>query len=295
MGVIAVPNISEGRDAVRISTAVEAVESSEGRVLDVHSDATHNRSVLTVAPGAEGLSPSMVELSRSLAYIDLREHEGVHPRLGGLDVCPVVPVLDAPMSEAVSAAHGIGEDLAAYTGLPVYYYGAAARRQETSRLPALRRGGLKGLIERAEGGLVPDAGPRRIDPGRGVVCVGARTCLIAFNVWLDCAEAIAKVIASQVRTAGGGPPGVRALGMAMNGRFPSQVSMNLTDPDRTGIDRAFAAVAKAADEAGAGVGCTEIVGLVPQRYLPAPDAPATGLLLEALRPLESVLPDASSS
>lgn len=288
MGLIAVPNISEGRRTGRIAAAVKTVESSGARVLDVHSDPVHNRSVLTVTAGAEGLRSSMAELARSLTYIDLRVHRGVHPRLGGLDVCPIVP-FRAPMTEAVRLARMIGEKIADLAGLPVYFYGAAALRPETRELPDLRRGGLEGLIERADGGLVPDAGPCRIDPRYGVVCVGARTCLIAFNVWLDCDEATAKRIASKVRTTGGGPPGIRALGFAMEGRSSSQVAMNLTDPDATGIEAAFAAVAGAATEAGAALAGTEIIGLVPERYLPVPGGPATRLLKEPARSLESAL------
>ncbi|MDQ3783879.1 MAG: glutamate formiminotransferase [Actinomycetota bacterium] len=288
MGLIAVPNISEGRRPGKITAALRAVEGGGGRILDVHSDPIHNRSVLTVTAGAKALCSGMIRLARALAYIDLRTHEGVHPRLGGLDICPIVP-FRASMTEAVSAAHAIGEGIAIDTGLPVYFYGTAALRTETSELPSLRRGGLQALIERADRGLAPDAGPRAIDPQRGVVCVGARTSLIAFNVWLDCSEAAARRIAARVRTSAGGPPGVRALGLAMPGPFSAQVSMNLTDPDRTGIDGAFRAVTAAAEEEGAGIAGTEIVGLVPDRYLPAPDEPATSLLMKPVRSLESAL------
>lgn len=288
MGLIAVPNISEGRRPNRIRAALIAVQGAGGRVLDVHSDPVHNRTVLTLTAEAKPLCTSMVELAAALTYVDLRTHQGVHPRLGGLDVCPLVP-FRAPMTEAVSAAHEIGEAIAIHTGLPVYFYGAAAYRTETSDLPSLRRGGLQTLIERANSGLSPDAGPRRIDPRRGVVCVGARTSLIAFNVWLDCNVATAKRIARRVRTLGSGPPGVRALGLAMPEPSSAQVSMNLIDPDRTGIDEAFAVVAAAAAEERAGIAGTEIVGLVPDRYLPAPDKPATSLLLTPVRSLESTL------
>ncbi|MBA2273625.1 MAG: glutamate formiminotransferase [Actinobacteria bacterium] len=288
MGLIAVPNISEGRRSGRIRAALGAIEGGRSRILDVHTDPVHNRSVLTLTADVKALCSSMARLARALRYIDLRTHDGVHPRLGGLDICPIVP-FRAPMTEAVRAAHAIGEGIATHAGLPVYFYGAAALREETIELPSLRRGGLHALIERADGGLVPDAGPRDINPQRGVVCVGARTCLIAFNIWLDCNEATAKRIAMQVRTTSGGLPGVRALGLALPGHSSAQVSMNLTDPDRTGIDEAFKGVATAAAEEGAGIAGTEIVGLVPDRYLPAPDEPATSLLMEPVRSLESAV------
>jgi len=288
MGLIAVPNISEGRRSDKIAAALRAVEDGGSRILDVHSDPVHNRSVLTVTAGAEALRSSMIRLARTLAYIDLRTHDGVHPRLGGLDICPIVP-FGAPMAEAVNAAHAVGKGIAIHTGLPVYFYGTAAAREETSELPLLRHGGLQALIQRADGGLTPDAGPPAIDPQRGVVCVGARTSLIAFNVWLDCNEAAAKRIAGRVRTTAGGPPGMRALGLAMEWPFSAQVSMNLTHPERTGIDEAFRAVSAASDAEEAGIAGTEIVGLVPDRYLPSPDEPAARLLIKPVRSLESAL------
>ena len=294
MSLIAVPNISEGRRLGKINDALRAVRGGGSRILDVHSDPVHNRSVLTVTSGTEALSASMVRLAQAMNYLDLRTHKGVHPRLGGLDVCPIVPFQE-PITEAVSAAHTIGAEIATRAGLPVYFYGAAALRHETSELPSLRRGGLRTLIDRANEGLKPDAGPGAIEPHRGVVCVGARTTLIAFNVWLECDEGTARRIAGRVRTANGGPPGVRAIGLAMPGSHSGQVSMNLIDPDQTGIDAAFEEVATAADEERAGVAGTEIVGLVPDRYLPAPDEPASSLLMKPVRSLESALLEALKS
>ena len=287
MGLIAVPNISEGRRSREIAGALRAIEGEGSRILDVHSDPVHNRSVLTVTSGIEALRASMVRLAQAMSYLDLRRHEGAHPWLGGLDICPIVP-FDEPMDRAVSTAHTIGESIGADAGLPVYYYGAAALRDETSELPSLRRGGLRALIERANEGLAPDAGPREIDPQRGVVCVGARTPLIAFNVWLVSSVVTAKRIAARVRTSNGGPLGVRAIGLAMPGPSSAQVSMNLIDPEQTGIDAAFEAVSAAAAAEGAGIAGTEIVGLVPDRYLPVPGEPATRLLMKPVCSLESV-------
>ena len=290
MGVIVIPNVSEGRDGARVGRLKDAVERPGARVLDVHSDADHNRSVLTVAGRDPELVASMADLARSASEIDLTTHRGVHPRLGGLDVCPAVPH-DAPMTSAVTVALAAARAIGDGAALPVYLYGAAAAAHTGAErsLPALRRGGLAGLRARAAEGMAPDFGPRDIDPARGIVCVGARDVLIAFNVFLSCPRPVAEDIARAVRAANGGPPGVRALGLALTTRGLSQVSMNLTRPEVVGIDDAFEAVATLADGAGAAVNATEIVGLVPERLLPDPSKPAARLLTRPGRSLESVL------
>jgi len=219
--------------------------------------------------------------------LDLTDRHGVHPRLGVLDVCPFVPH-EEEMSAAIESARAAGAAIATDAGLPVYLYGAAAERDATRDLPFLRRGGLKGLIRAAREGLVPDYGPGVIDQRHGVVCVGARDVLIAFNIWLRAREQVARRIAAGIRTSGGGPPGIRALGVPM-GDGLSQVTMNLIDPAVTGIDRAFELVAGAAAATGAEITATEIVGLVPERYLPDPNATAARLLMKPGRSLESVL------
>ena len=285
--VLAVPNVSEGRDRQAIAAWVGTVEAHGGFVLDVHSDATHNRSVLTVAGSERSIPEAMARLAAATASIDLSRHSGVHPRLGGLDVCPIVDE-GIGMDAAVAIARATGHAIASEAGLPVYLYGCAATRAETRELPSLRRGGLQGLRARAAGGLLPDLGPAQIDTRRGVVCVGARGPLIAFNVWLRCTVEDARAIASRVRSSGGGLPDTRALGLAM-GEELSQISMNLTRPAVTGIDDAFAAVSALAEEAGVDVVGTEIVGLPPERYLPDEDARAARLLIRPGRSLESAL------
>lgn len=286
MGLIAVPNVSEGRNAGMLERMVRAISSAGARHLDTHADATHNRAVLTVAASTQPLQDAMVALAAVCVEIDLGGHAGVHPRLGGLDVCPFVP-LDDDLSAAVEAARNAGKRIAEI-GSPVYLYGAAALRDETSRLPDLRRGGLGALIERCDAGLVPDFGPRRIDPATGVVCVGARGPLIAFNVWLQADAPTARAIASEIRDAEGGLPGVRALGFEID-HETAQVSMNLTDPSLCGIDDAFDEVRRAADRRGIEIAATEIVGLPQQRFMPDPSRAAARLLREPGRSLESVL------
>jgi glutamate formiminotransferase len=284
--LVAVPNLSEGRDAESIGSFRGAVEAGGARIADVHSDPVHNRTVITAAAAPGSLVEAMARLAEAARVIDLTAHEGVHPRVGALDVCPFV-VDEAPLPDVVEVARSAAASIAETGGLPVYLYGYAATRPECERLPDLRRGGLSGLIERNSRGLLPDFGPATIDPRRGVVCVGARGVLIAFNVWLRCGVTVARGIAGEVRSR---PDlvGVRALGLDLGGGR-AQVSMNLTQPDRTDVDRAFGAVAELAAGAGVAIEATELVGVPPQRYLPDPDAAAARLLLTPGRSLEAAL------
>ncbi len=279
MTIVAVPNVSHGANAADF---VRPVEASGARVLDLHTDPIHNRTVITATAAPAALVDAMAELAVACLSIDLTHHVGVHPRLGAFDVCPIVPHGE-PMSTAVEIARATGREIADRAGLPVYLYGKAAARPETERLPDLRRGGLAGLIERCEQGLAPDLGPRAIDPRRGVVCVGAREVLIAFNVWIRADPDVATAIAREVRS-----PYVRALGLEM-GEGLAQISMNLIAPDKVGIEEAFASVAKTCERVGVKVTATEIVGLAPERHLPGPTTRAARLLMQPGRSLESAL------
>ena len=285
MSLIAVPNVSEGRNATRLVELRTSLETSDCRVLDVHTDAVHNRSVFTITGENEDLIGGVVALARACLAMDLSVHRGIHPRLGVLDVCPFVPVHN-DMDEVTQVALEAGRAIAEEAKLPVYLYEAATR--DARSLPALRKGGIEGLIRRAEAGFAPDFGPHEIDPRRGVVCVGAREPLIAFNVLLESDEEIAKMIAGRIRTSAGGPPGIRAFGWPLSEAL-AQVSMNLTQPKETGIDDAFSLVAEEARALGAKVAGTEIVGVPPERFMPAPNKEAARLLLRPGRSLESVL------
>jgi glutamate formiminotransferase len=285
---LAIPNVSEGRNENRIEAMSKTIESGGPRVIDTHSDAVHHRTVFTVLGTPESLPRAMAELAASCSYIDLTRHIGVHPRLGRLDVCPIVG-LDEPAETAVTTAHQTGAAIHARTGLPIYFYGAAALRAATRQLPSLRAGGLKNLAERASSELPPDLGAGTIDLRAGIVCVGARDVLIAFNVWLRCDLETAKSIAANVRTSGGGPPGIRALGLRIDDRPTSQISMNLIDPATTGIDTAFAAVLGESSKINCPVVGTEIVGLIPERFLPDPNARAARLLMQPGRSLEAAI------
>jgi glutamate formiminotransferase len=288
MPLLAIPNVSEGRDLDFVRALADGIVDAGCRVLDVHSDPTHNRSVFTVTGPDDRIVSAMTDLARAASVIDLSVHRGVHPRMGGLDVCPIVPHR-RDIRDAVDVAHTVGEAIGRGAHLPVFFYGAAATREDLRDLAVIRRGGLRGLATLVASGLEPDAGPPEIDERRGVVCVGARPVLIAFNVWLGADASAARTIASQVRTADGGPVGIQALGLPIDDEPTSQVSMNLTRPSETGIDDAFAAVEKAATRMGVPITATEIVGLVPESLLPNPDKKAARLLIAPGRSVESAL------
>lgn len=275
--LVAVPNVSEGRDLDVIARLADAVRDAGARVLDVHRDAFHNRSVITMSGPPGTLVDASVALARAARTIDLSAHQGVHPRLGVLDVCPFV-IDGRPRDEVVEVARDAGIAIWQIAGIPVYLYGEAAVRPECRQLPDLRRVAHE---------LPPDFGPPRIDPRVGVACVGARGPLIAFNVWLRAGPATAMRIAGAVRSELGAG-GVRTLGLDL-GDGLTQVSMNLTDPAAAGVDRAFRAVAERAASEGVGVHATELVGLPPERFMPDPDAEAARLLKEPGRSLERVL------
>lgn len=287
MTLIAIPNVSEGRDQPRIDSLVSAVRSAGSRPLDVHSDAAHNRSVITSTGGDDRLIEGMCALASAAGYVDMQDHRGAHPALGGLDVCPFVPHDDS-MEHAVEVAREAAVAIAESTGNPVFLYGFAASSQETRELSSLRRGGLPKLRRRVRNGLVPDAGPASVDERRGVVCVGARHVLIAFNVWLRCEARIAMSIARKVRSSSGGLAGVQALGLQIDAE-QSQVSMNLIDPASFSIDDTFGAVEAEARRLGAEPHATELVGLPPERFMPDPSATAARLLVKPGRSLESAL------
>jgi len=290
MPLVAIPNVSTG-NASTLRGFEDIIRSAGAVVLDTHSDAVHDRSVLTVGGGVTALQRAMVALANAARRIDLSAQKGVHPRIGALDVCPFVPHEHTGIEMAIDVARKTGELIAEHAGVPVYLYGEAATRSTTRLLSDLRRGGLTGLRARAEQSLPPDFGPTVVKESTGVVCVGAREVLIAFNVWLRCPLEGARSIASRVREAGGGLPGVRALGFPM-GSDVAQVSMNLTAPAIAGIAEAFEAVDVEAQRLRVEVLATEIVGLPPERFQPPPLARATRLLREPGRSLEAALAEA---
>jgi glutamate formiminotransferase / 5-formyltetrahydrofolate cyclo-ligase len=259
-----VPNFSEGRDTEKISRLVAAVRAVKGvRVLGLHSDRDHNRSVLTFAGEEAAVLEAAVALAAAcISEIDLASQTGAHPRMGSLDVLPFVPLEGATLEDAVQLARQAGERIGTL-GLPVYLYEAAATAPHRGNLANVRRGGYEGLAARARDPLwQPDYGPSELDPHVGAVAVGARPFLVAFNAYLGTDDVeVARRVARRVRERDGGLPGVKALGLEVGGR--AQVSMNLTDLEETPIPVVVEAVRSAAAEHGASVESTELVGLVP--------------------------------
>jgi glutamate formiminotransferase len=291
---IAVPNVSEGRDPAAIAALADACRVPGARVVDVHSDPDHHRSVLTVVGEPLALQDAMVALAgECIDRIDLRRHRGAHPRVGALDVVPLVALEQEDVPLASEIATGLAARLGGELNLPVFLYGDVASDPQRSRPHDFRRGGVDEL-ERAveDGALVPDEGPPRLHPSAGAVLVGVRPPLIALNVWLpDGTLTEARAIAARVRESGGGPPGVRALGLYLSDAGMAQVSMNLEDYRAAPPAAAIAAVRAAAEAVGVESGDAELVGLVPREALLGPSPSA--LRIAGVRPgqiLELKLP-----
>jgi glutamate formiminotransferase len=254
---------------------VGRVIAEHARLLDIHSDADHNRSVFTlVGDDVEIVDALLAAVAVAKARIDLRLHEGVHPRIGAADVVPVVPIRPDDMERAKVAALTLAQRIGEELELPVFLYGEVGG----GRGPAFfRRGGPAGLQERVDGGeLAPDFGPRAIDPATGAVLVGARRPLIAFNVnHAGASGEAAREIAAVVRERGGGFPGVRALGLDLPRAGKAQVSMNVEDWEAAALHDILAAVEREAAAHGVEVEGSELVGLMPA----AAAAAAAGSLL----------------
>jgi glutamate formiminotransferase len=285
----AVPNVSEGRDPGAVEEIGRAFASS-ARLLDVHADADHHRSVYTLVGDEDGLVHSLVAgAARAVELIDLRLHDGVHPRVGAVDVVPLVPLAPGGMEAACRAALATADLLADELGLTIFLYGEVGH----GRRPAFfRAGGLHGLERRvADGELEPDAGPRTIDPRTGAVLVGARAPLVAYNVDLATDDAsVARAVAAAVRESTGGLPGVQAIGLRLPRAGRTQVSMNVVDLERSPVHEVYARVVAEAVARGVAVEGGELVGLVPTGVVEAAaaaGAPVPGI--DARRALEHVL------
>ena len=268
-----VPNFSEGRESEVIAKIAAAIErEKDAWVLDVHSDADHNRSVVTFVATPETVVAAAVRaIEKASELIDLRHHTGAHPRIGAADVVPFVPLRGVTMEECVEFAHAAGAQIARELNIPVYFYERAARTPERVRLERVRRKGFEELRETIsiDDSRMPDEGARRVHERAGACAVGARKILIAFNVNLKSDDVeTARRIARRVRESGGGLPSVKALGIFLKRRNQAQVSMNLTDYETTGMKEAFDAVEREAANEGVEIATSEIVGLVPEAALP---------------------------
>ena len=257
-----VPNFSEGRNRTTIDALAEALRSGGARLLDVHADEDHNRSVFTLVGSGDELVESLLAgIGRATELIDLREHEGAHPRIGAADVVPLVPLAPEDEERAREAAGRLAVRVGQELGLPVFLYGALGE----GRGPAFfRQGGLDELQRRVDTGeLAPEHGPSRLSDSAGAVLVGVRRPLIAFNVNLRGTLDAAREIAARVRETGGGFPGVRALGLELPSAGLVQVSMNVEDWEAAQLHSIVAEVERQAAEHGAEVAGSELVGLMP--------------------------------
>ena len=267
----AIPNVSEGRRPDVVEALAAAVGAVPGvRLLDRSSDASHHRTVLTFAGTPEAVREAALALyDQALRLIDLRGHRGEHPRLGAVDVCPFVPLDQATMADCVALAREVGADVAKRHALPVYLYEEAATSAARRNLEDIRRGEFEGLTAKmAAPEWAPDFGPAIPHPTAGATVIGARMPLIAYNINLatDRLE-VARRIAAAVRHSSGGLRYVKAMGVMLEDRRLAQVSMNLTNFEKTPIPRVFEFVRREAARYGVNVLESEIVGLVPQAAL----------------------------
>jgi glutamate formiminotransferase/formiminotetrahydrofolate cyclodeaminase len=281
-----VPNFSEGRRPEVIAAIRDAIAAVKGvSVLDVSSDGSHNRSVITfVAPVDSAVDAAFAGIRAAAERIDLCKHTGEHPRIGATDVVPFIPLEGSTMEDCIALARQLGERVGRELEIPVYLYERAATTPTRENLADVRRGEFEGLREELGKNPArnPDFGPSRIHPTCGAIAIGARPFLVAYNVYLGAASnlQIAKNVAKAVRGSSGGFKYVKGLGLEVDGQ--AQVSMNLVDTEKTPLHTAFDFVKMRAESEGAKVTWSEIVGLVPERVLF--DAAASHLQLRQFTP-----------
>jgi glutamate formiminotransferase len=286
-----VPNVSEGRRREVLEAAASCMRLVPGlRVLDVQSDKDHNRSVLTVVGDERALKDGLIALfAVATSRIDLRAHQGEHPRVGAVDVVPFIPIEGVTMEDCVALAREVGQAVAERFQIPVFLYEEAATAPHRRNLEDVRRGQFEGLAERMRDPLwKPDFGPAEPHPSAGAVVVGARMPLIAYNINLGTADVeIARRIAKAIRQSSGGYRFVKAMGVMLDERKVAQVSINMTDYKKTPLFRVFETVRSEAARYGVSVIGSEIVGLVPSEALI--DAADHFLRLEAFDPAQQIL------
>lgn len=266
-----IPNFSEGRDKEKI----EAI-AAEGRnvpgctLLDLQSDETHNRCVLTFVGSPDAVEEACVRMAKKAAeLIDMRTHQGAHPRMGAMDVCPFVPAMDVSLDECVELSKRVAKRVWEEAGIPSFLYEASASRPERRNLADCRRGEFEGMPEKLlQEDWAPDYGERKIHPTAGISAIGARKPLVAFNVNLDTDDVqIAKTIAKTIRASGGGFRSCKAIGLRLKDRNIAQVSMNLVDYEDTSIVMVFEMIRALAERWGVRIIGSELVGLAPAKAL----------------------------
>jgi glutamate formiminotransferase / formiminotetrahydrofolate cyclodeaminase len=279
-----VPNFSEGRRPEVLEAIADALRvHARVQLLDVESDADHNRSVFTLVAPPEAMVPAMFDaIKTAAALIDLEKHRGAHPRIGATDVVPFVPLHDVEMAECVVLAQELGRRVGEELGIPVYLYESAATRPDRVNLADIRHGEYEGLkaeiIDNPD--RIPDFGPRYLGTA-GATVIGARAFLIAYNVFLTTSDVeIARKIAKTIRNSSGGLRYVKSLGLLVNDK--AQVSMNLTDFRKTPIHVAVEMIRREAARYGVGIESSELIGMIPQQALL--DAATWYLQLDNFRP-----------
>ena len=266
-----VPNFSEGQRREVIEAIVGTARETSGvTVLDYSSDPSHNRTVLTFVGEPQAVKKAAFACcAKAAELIDMEKHRGGHPRIGATDVIPFIPVSNVTMEECVALAHELGKEIAEKLSIPVYFYEAAAKRPSMKALPDVRKGeyeGLKEAIKTPE--RAPDEGPQALHPRAGATVVGARPFLVAFNINLSTPDvALAKRIAQTIRAAKGGYVNCRAIGLELEDRGITQVSINMTDHTATPLHRVFETVKSEAARYGVSVVGSEIIGLTPMQAL----------------------------
>jgi glutamate formiminotransferase len=262
-----VPNVSEGRDLARVEELAAAVRSVPGvRLLSVSSDASHNRSVLTFVGDGESVAAGVLALfDAAVPRIDLRTHHGEHPRMGAVDVVPLIPIRGATVADCVALSRRLGEEIARRHGIPVYLYEDSAAMEGRRNLADIRKGEFEGFGEKIrDPNWRPDFGPDVPHPSAGVVAVGARAPLIAYNINLGTTDvAVADRIAKAIRHIGGGFRYVKAMAVELSDRKQVQVSINMTNYRKTPLHRVFECVRSEAERHGVPIVGSEIVGLTP--------------------------------
>jgi len=266
-----VPNVSAGRDSRAVSEIAEAVRGAPGvRLLDVSSDPSHNRSVLTFVGDEEGVREGVRALfGAALPRIDLTSHSGEHPRMGAVDVVPIIPIRGATLERCVALSREIGAEIAERHRVPVYLYEDSATSEPRRNLAEIRKGQFEGFAEKMKAPeWKPDFGPDTPHPTAGVVAVGARSPLIAYNINLGTRDvAVADRIAKAIRHRGGGFAFVKAMAVELADRGQVQVSINMTNFRKSPLHRVFECVRSEAERHGVAIVGSEIVGLCPAEAL----------------------------
>ena len=266
-----IPNISEGKNKEVIEACVDQIRTTAGcTLLNYSSDPNHNRTDITYIGDAKGVEEASVKLAKkAVELIDLTKHKGEHPRMGCVDVMPFVPIKDADNEDCIELSKIVGKRIAEEADLPVFLYEMSAQKEERKNLASIRKGQFEGMAEKVTSpGWEPDFGGARIHPTGGVVAVGARPPLVAYNLNLSTSDVeIAKKIAKIIREKDGGLNNVKAMGFMLEDRNIAQVSINMTDFRVTPLYRVTELVKAEAKRYGVTVTCSEIVGLCPMKAL----------------------------